>query len=68
MFKDMDQDQSVFAKLDDFLLFCFFSHLFDFQDYQNVGYFPQSRGPEGERGEKGELKGFGINKCLLEGA
>lgn len=30
--------------------------------------FPQSRGPEGERGGKGELKGFGINKCLLEGA
>jgi hypothetical protein len=52
MFKDMDQDQSVFAKLDDFLLLCFFSHLYGFQAYQNVGIFPQSQGPEGERGKK----------------
>lgn len=56
MFKDMDQDQSVFAKLDDFLLLCFFSHLYGFQAYQNVGIFPQSQGPEGERGKKESWK------------
>lgn len=56
MFKDMDQDQSVFAKLDEFLLFYFFSHLFGFQAYQNVGYFPHSQGPEEERGKKESWK------------
>lgn len=56
--KDMNQNQSVVAKLDDFLLLCFFSHMYGFQAYQNVGHFSPVSRTRG-RGER-ELRGVAI--------
>lgn len=43
MFKDMNQNQSVFAKLDGFPLLCFFSHLYGSSLSKCRVFFPVSR-------------------------